>query len=86
MVVGQHFKNVRGSMQEMAPCQGLPCGPVVKNPACTAGDTGPVPGQGTEIPSPRSNQVQAAQLESSCAARKTPWAVTKALSSQIHLF
>ena len=28
----------------------FPGGPVVKNPPCSAGDTGSIPGQGTKIP------------------------------------
>ena len=35
--------------QEYYKC-GLPCGPVVKNPLCNAGDTGLIPGWGTKIP------------------------------------
>ena len=34
---------------------GLPCGLVVKNPPCNAGDMGSIPGQGTKIPCAMSN-------------------------------
>ena len=43
-----HCKHI--SIQQTDNLRGLPCGPMVNNPHCNAGDTGSISGRGTKIP------------------------------------
>ena len=51
--------------------EGLPGGPVVKNPPCNAGDVGSIPGQGTKILHAM-EQLIPPQLQSPCVTVKDP--------------
>ena len=51
--------------------EGLPGGPVVKNPPCNTGDVGSIPGQGTKILHAM-EQLIPPQLQSPCVTVKDP--------------
>ena len=69
--------------------EGLPGGPVVKNPPCNSGDAGSTPGWGTKIPHAM-EQLIPPQPERPCVPRKDhtwgnkdPHAATKTQHRQI---
>ena len=61
----------------------FPGGPVVKNPSCSAGDSGSTPGRGTKIPhaagqlSPRASMREPACCSYRAPTPWSPWAVTR---------
>ena len=64
-------------------CGDFPGGPVAKNPPSNAGDSGSIPGQGTEVPhdagqlSPRSTTTEPASLNERAHALWSPRATTR---------
>ena len=69
--------------RDLEGCRGCPGSSVAKNLPCDAGDAGPVPGQGMEIPHAEEQRSPQAMTKESVRHNRDPPAKTKTQGSQM---